>query len=185
MHHYSLLDSSNVVQRVVHLDDSEIDSVEAGLEFVRSNYGGGDAWIHTTHEESGESSFCPAVGFIYYPDSQTFRYAQPYPSWTWGPVTIKSQDPEWVDEVRYSWNPPVAFPDSDLADDVIDGVAAGTTYEWDEALYQRDNTKGWVACPPSQDHNGDLNIPDKSEAVEKLKSLGLSVADLKAILGLE
>lgn len=177
MHHYSLLDSSNVVQRVVHVDDSEIDSVESGFELVKRSYGG-DSWVHTTHEESGESSFCPAVGFVYHPETNTFRWPQPHASWTWGPITITSLDPEWVDEVRYGWIPPIEFP-TDLSD-----VPAGTTYEWDEQTYQRDNTKGWIACPPSQDHNGDLNIPDKSEAVEKLKALGLSVADLKLILGI-
>tara|TARA_R110000787_G_scaffold16562_1_gene49996 strand:- start:121 stop:342 length:222 start_codon:yes stop_codon:yes gene_type:complete len=40
-------------------------------------------------------------------------------------------------KLENTWRSPIAYP--------VDGVGIGyTIYDWDEDLYQSDNTKGWV-----------------------------------------
>ena len=52
-------------------------------------------------------------------EANAFYEPQPFPSWTLGTNT-------WL------WNSPIPHPDD------------GNYYNWEEDLYQSDNTKGWV-----------------------------------------
>ncbi len=56
------------------------------------------------------------IGSIYDADKDKFYFTQPFPSWT-----LNSDD---------RWVPPLTKPKGH--------------YYWDEAVYQADNTKGWV-----------------------------------------
>ena len=62
------------------------------------------------------------VGFTYDTKRKAFVEPQPHPSWN-----LNSS---------YVWEPPISRP-TDASDD-------DKEYYWDEALYQSDNTKGWV-----------------------------------------
>ena len=69
------------------------------------------------------------VGMIYNPTIDGFIYLQPYSSWTF-------------DSSLGIWKPPLEKPT--IENDVI----GGPYYEWNESLYQSDNTKGWVLITP-------------------------------------
>ena len=51
--------------------------------------------------------------------AHAFYSQQPYASWTLNTTT-------------YLWEPPITYPTD------------GKSYDWNENLYQSDNTKGWV-----------------------------------------
>ena len=59
------------------------------------------------------------LGFIYDKDKDAFYEPQPYASWILNTTTC-------------IWEAPTAYPSD------------GKNYDWDESLYQSDNTKGWV-----------------------------------------
>tara|TARA_R110000803_G_scaffold77222_1_gene142100 strand:+ start:455 stop:826 length:372 start_codon:yes stop_codon:yes gene_type:complete len=59
------------------------------------------------------------IGCTYDADNDVFYAPKPYGSWTLG-------NNSWL------WNPPITYPDDDK------------DYQWDEDIYQADNTKGWV-----------------------------------------
>ena len=52
-------------------------------------------------------------------DGVGFHDAQPFASWT-------------LNSTTYYWEPPVTYPSD------------GKDYNWNESVYQADNTKGWV-----------------------------------------
>ena len=59
------------------------------------------------------------VGWKY--DGVGFYEPQPYPSWT-------------LNSETYLWEAPIPVP-----------VVEGSTFHWDESVYQADNSMGWVA----------------------------------------
>ena len=63
------------------------------------------------------------IGFTYDSAKNVFTPPQPYPSWT-------------LEESTSEWKPPIAEPDPNPDAD-------GRWLEWNEELYQSDNTKGW------------------------------------------
>ena len=69
------------------------------------------------------------VGMIYNSTIDGFLHPQPYASWT-------------LNNSLGLWKPPLEKPT--IKNDVI----GGPYYEWDESLYQSDNTKGWVLITP-------------------------------------
>ena len=132
MGHWAEIDENNVVIRVLVIKEAELDT---------GNWGDKSKWIKTSYnthqgkhyvpsekqnfsEESADQSKSlrfkfAGPGDIYDPVNDIFYEPQPFSSWTWVADT-------------YSWAPPIEQPDD------------GKKYEWNEDLYQSDNTKGWV-----------------------------------------
>ena len=61
------------------------------------------------------------IGGNYDPEPNVFYEEQPFLSWTL--------------DSNYIWQPPIAEPPP----------LENHEWEWDEAVYQADNTKGWIA----------------------------------------
>lgn len=70
----------------------------------------------------------PSKGMEWNEANQVFRHKQPYTSWSFNTTSLK-------------WDPPIAPPETTTN---IGGRDMPDFYDWDEALYQSDNTKGWV-----------------------------------------
>ncbi len=117
MAHYAKV-NNGIVETVIVAEANFFDS------FVDNSPG---AWIQTSyntaggvHSEGGtplRKNFA-GVGFIYDSTLDAFYEAQPFASWT-------------LNESTCLWEAPIERPDSQH-------------YHWDEAIYQGDNTKGWI-----------------------------------------
>lgn len=165
MIYFALIDDNNIVQKIINVSDENITNPETnevdplyGETFCNENYGG--RWISTfvvnlVHDDCSleQCRKYARIGDSYDEDLDAFISPQPYPSWT-------------LDD-RYEWIPPISEPLPERNE-----VPEGKHYEWNEELYQSDNTQGWVLC--------DCVSP----ALEKLQQLGLTREDLKQILGL-
>ena len=130
MAHYAKVESGIVTKVIVaepeffdtFVDDSPGKWVKtsfnmfAGKYLDENNNVAADQSVITGDEARERKNFA-GVGFSY--DGIGFAPPQSYPSWVF-------------DSDTYTWNPPIANPQD------------GKPYKWDEALYQSDNTKGWV-----------------------------------------
>ena len=108
MAHFAKVDSG-IVQQVIVAEPEFFDT------FVDSSPG---EWIQTSYNTKGGTHLqggtplrknFAGVGYIYDVTRDAFYAPQPYPSWT-------------LDEDTCLWEPPVAYPDEDMAN----------TYNWNE-----------------------------------------------------
>jgi hypothetical protein len=118
MSHFAEINSDNIVQRVLVIDQ---ETVNTGAWGASSN------WIQTSYNTRGGVHYAPnshtpdngvalrknyaGQGFTYDATRDAFYEPQPYASWT-------------LDDDTCQWNPPTAYPDD------------GKMYDWDE-----DNTE--------------------------------------------
>ena len=123
MAHFSELGESNIVTRVIVVDD---DHEADGENWCNGVYGG--TWKQTSYNTfAGAHSLggtplrknYAGLGDTYDSSKDAFIEPKPYSSWT-------------LNEDTCRWDAPVDKPDD------------GKLYEWDESVYQGDNTKGWV-----------------------------------------
>ena len=77
-------------------------------------------WVQTSYNNSFRKQYA-GIGFTYDSTKDKFIVPQPHDSWS-------------LDE-NDDWQAPVEYP--------ADGDATNW-YNWDESVYQGDNTKGWV-----------------------------------------
>jgi hypothetical protein len=128
MAHYAKV-KDGIVTKVIVADASFFDS------FVDSSPG---QWIQTSYNTRGGKHYEPnsnwqtestdqtkalrknyaGIGMIYDSARDAFYEPQPYASWT-------------LNDTTCLWEPPIARPDD------------GNRYNWNESLYQSDNTQGW------------------------------------------
>jgi hypothetical protein len=123
MAHFAELGESNIVTRVIVVDD---DHEADGENWCNGVYGG--TWKQTSYNTfAGAHSLggtplrknYAGLGDTYDSSKDAFIEPKPYSSWT-------------LNEDTCRWDAPVDKPDD------------GKLYEWDESVYQGDNTKGWV-----------------------------------------
>ena len=108
---------------IVDPEDSGSDNEQLGKDFIASlNIGG--TWIQTSYNGSIRKQY-GQPGFTYDSTADKFVSPAPYASWT-------------LDSDK-DWQPPIAKP--------TDAPAEAKTWEWDEELYQSDNTQGWIEYP--------------------------------------
>jgi len=108
---------------IVDPEDSGSDNEQLGKDFIASlNIEG--TWIQTSYNGSIRKQY-GKPGFTYDSTADKFVSPAPYPSWT-------------LDSDK-DWQPPIAKP--------TDAPADTKTWEWDEELYQSDNTLGWIEYP--------------------------------------
>lgn len=130
MAHFAQIDDNNIVQQVLVIDQSEIDT---------GNWGDPTKWIQTSYNTHGGVYYLPntstpdpdqskafrknyaGYGFIWLPngpDGEGFAPPQPYPSWV-------------MNSFSYLWEAPVPMPEKPWPAGVIG-------YQWDES------TLSWV-----------------------------------------
>ena len=117
MAQFAELDESNVVLRVCVVGNEHVPSDKhADGEAWCINFWGG-TWKQTSYNNNFRKQFA-GKGDTYDAAKDKFIKLQPYASW----VLDGSDD----------WQAPIAQPDD------------GKIYEWDESVYQGNNTEGWI-----------------------------------------
>lgn len=138
MGHWAKIDSNNIVQEVIVIKESELDTGNWGdkSKWIKTSYNTfeGKHYVPKDHQDWSEESSDQSkalrfryagVGMKYDSTNDVFYEQQPFSSWTLNTTT-------WM------WDPPLTTPT--LTDEEM---TAGKYYEWNESLYQSDNTKGW------------------------------------------
>ena len=118
MAHFAKLDSNNVVQQVVVvnnavlLDSEGNESEQLGIDFCKSLYGQDTNWIQTSY--NGNFRNCMAgIGYTYDSERDAFIMPKPYPSYLLNEDTLLYEAPiahptdgtvcQW-DEENQEWN---------------------------------------------------------------------------------
>ena len=142
MSQFAQIDDQNIVQRVLVIDQAEIDTGNWGdpASFVQTSYNtrGGIYYIPNTNTPDPDQSKAlrknfAGIGYIYLPygpEGEGFTIPSPYPSWV-------------MDSFSYLWVAPVPMPVPNNP----------PFYDWDEA------TLSWIKvpappAPPSNDNPG-------------------------------
>jgi hypothetical protein len=113
MAHFAELDQSNVVLRVVVVNNSEVgdlpfpESEPVGISFCQSLFGAETIWRQTSYNASFRKHYA-GIGYTFDAPRDAFIPPQPYPSWA-------------IDEDTCEWAAPVPYPND------------GAQYVWDEA----------------------------------------------------
>lgn len=131
MAHYAELNENNEVIYVVYMDNEIIidengDEIEQrGIDHLHLHNGENRRWIRTSYGSNFRRKFA-GIGDIYNEDIDMFISSRPYESWS---LNINNGD----------WEPPIPLPD--LTEQQQNDRYY---YEWNEELYQTDNTQGWI-----------------------------------------
>jgi len=125
MAHFAVLDENNIVTAVNVIADAdcldgETESEAVGIAFCTSLWGSA-TYKQTSYNNTIRKNFA-GVGYKYDSTKDAFIEPQPFPSWI-------------LDDETCKYNAPLDHPT--VGKDLV-------MYEWDEDLYQSDNTKGWV-----------------------------------------
>ena len=120
MSHFAKIED-NIVTTVIVAEQDFIDTLEG--TWIQTSYNTSSG-VHYGQDGNPDGGVAlrknyAGIGFTYDSVKDAFYEPKPYASWT-------------LDDDTCSWEPPIAYPDNDKA------------YDWDEDLYQSDNTKGWV-----------------------------------------
>jgi hypothetical protein len=120
MSHFAKIED-NIVTTVIVAEQDFIDTLEG--TWIQTSYNTSSG-VHYGQDGNPDGGVAlrknyAGIGFTYDSVKDAFYETKPYASWT-------------LDDDTCSWEPPIAYPDNDKA------------YDWDEDLYQSDNTKGWV-----------------------------------------
>tara|TARA_B100000242_G_C42839442_1_gene389855 strand:+ start:199 stop:609 length:411 start_codon:yes stop_codon:yes gene_type:complete len=133
MGHWARIDDNNIVQEVIVIKESELDTGAWGdkSKWIKTSYNTfeGKHYVPKEHQDFSEESSDQSKalrfrfagqGFTYDAENDVFIQPKPYPSWT-------------LNKTNWSWEAPVAKPT--LTDEEI---GAGKDHEWNE------DTKKWV-----------------------------------------
>lgn len=119
--YFAFVSDKNIVENVIVCNSRE--DFQALMRFIPSM--GAGTWIPAT-EDTGR----PSKGNNYHPNHNRFYPSRMYESWTF-------------DEELWKWVPPIPKPPYETADGTPDGPLV-KQYLWNEAMYQADNTTGWI-----------------------------------------
>ena len=106
MAHFAKLNSENVVEQVIVVDNNDAPDETSGIAFLSNLFGGG-TWVQTSYNNSIRKNYA-GMGYTYDSERDAFIPPQPYPSWT-------------LVESTCQWISPVPMPTD------------GSFYEWDES----------------------------------------------------
>ena len=122
MANFCKLNSDNIVQDVVVVSNDIATTEQAGVDFLNNLYGTNDVWKQTSYNTYanvhtlGGTPFRKnygSIGFTYNETIDVFVAPKTYDSWV-------------LNETKWVWEPPVAYPND------------GNEYDWNE------NTQNWV-----------------------------------------
>ncbi len=143
MAHFAKLDSNNVVTQVIVVSNDDCTDPHTGEEdevlgiaFCKKLLGGN--WKQTSYNNNMRGNYA-GIGYKFHTGVATlgvgstdvFLPAQPHASWT-------------IDTTNAAWKSPIG----DAPGLTTSQTDAGSTYIWDEAAYQADNTVGWALTTP-------------------------------------
>jgi hypothetical protein len=122
MSHFAKVEDG-VVTNIIVAEQDFIDNLEG--TWIQTSYN----TVQNVHVRGGTPlrKNYAIIGGVYDSGRDAFYASQPYASWT-------------LVEDTCEWLYPIPIP-NDMRT-TIDGE--GKNYDWDEDLYQSDNTKGWV-----------------------------------------
>jgi len=132
MAHFAKLNNSNEVLYVTTCDNSLLlkDDVEVRDSITAISHLNntiprlpGERWIQTSYNNNFRKMFA-GKGLLYSAEGDVFYNPQPHASWTL--------------DSNYDWQATIAVPVE------LRELTAPEIYDWDEDLYQSDNTKGWI-----------------------------------------
>jgi hypothetical protein len=131
MAHFARINAQGLVSTVIVAEQDFIDSLDNADSWVQTSYNtsGGKHYNPETGEEDDGTPLrknFAGIGYKYDVDRDAFIPPQPYASWT-------------LNEETCLWDCPLDRPEV-----TEEQIAAGHYYIWDEAIYQADNTQGWV-----------------------------------------
>ena len=118
MAHFAKLGVGNIILTVEAVSNDIATTEQVGVDFLNTLYNTRDVWKQTSYNNNIRKNYA-GVGYTYDQTRDAFIPPQPYASWT-------------LVEDTCQWEAPITYPDDDKM------------YTWDEAIYQADNTKGWV-----------------------------------------
>jgi hypothetical protein len=124
MAHFAQIDENNIVQRVLVIDQAEIDA---------GNWGDPATWVQTSYNTRGGIYYTPNTDTPDPDQSKAFRKNYAGIGWTWDGFgfTTPQLYPSWVmNSFSYLWEAPVPYPTD------------GKIYVWDEP------TTSWVLADP-------------------------------------
>ena len=121
MAHFAKVESG-IVTKVIVAEQDFIDTQKG--TWVQTSYNT-DGGVHKLGGTPLRKNYA-GIGFTYDSSKDAFIAPQPFPSWT-------------LNESKCIWEPPIGY-----AADFEAKAADGKFYNWDESVYQGDNTKGWV-----------------------------------------
>jgi hypothetical protein len=103
MAHFAELNSDNIVQRVIVVDNKDcldangVESEEVGIEFCHNLLGG--TWKQTSYNGSFRKNYA-GNGYVYDSSKDAFISPKPFSKWV-------------LNEETCQWEAPVAYPDDD------------------------------------------------------------------------
>ena len=140
MAHFAKLDSNNIVEQVIVVNNDDIkdstgtETESIGVAFCQKMMGASTNWKKTSYNKNLRGNYA-GVGMTYMEGVRTlgvastdiFIHQQPYPSWSVGINTA-------------NWYSPLGdSPETTNAE-----KADNKYYYWDEAAHQVDNNVGWA-----------------------------------------
>jgi hypothetical protein len=127
MSHFAKVENG-VVTEVIVAEQDFVDTLDGTwIQTSYSTYGG-----KHVDDEGNDDGGVPlrknyaGIGFTYDADRDAFIPPQPYPYWS-------------LNDDTCLWEAPIAQPTL-----TYEEFTAGKWYEWDDDIYQDDNTQGWV-----------------------------------------
>ncbi len=141
MAHFAKLDSNNIVERVIVVNNGDsgggdLDTEATGIAFCKSLLGSDTNWKQTSYNLNFRGNFA-GIGYTYMSNVATlgvgstdiFIPQQPFSSWSIGVGTAQ-------------WYPP-SNP-GDAPGLTTSQIETGQFYEWSETNYKSDPSTAWV-----------------------------------------
>jgi hypothetical protein len=126
MSHFAQIDENNVVQQVLVIDQSELDT---------GNWGDPTTWVQTSYNTRGGVYYIPNTSTPDPDQSKAFRKNYAGAGYTWDGVGFAAPQPypSWIlNSFSYLWEAPVPMPVPNNPPD----------YDWDEG------TLSWIETTP-------------------------------------
>ena len=143
MGHWARIDENNIVQEVIVIKETELDTGNWGdkANWIKTSYNthNGKHYVPKEHQDFADESpdqskairyRYAGIGYVYDATNDVFYQQKPYASWVLNTTT-------------WEWEAPISHPEFTDEDE-----ENNVWYEWDEDAYQADNTQGWIKHTP-------------------------------------